>query len=30
MFTYLTLQKTLESPLDCKDLKPVYPKEIQS
>ena len=22
------LQKTLESPLDCKDIKPVNPKEI--
>ena len=30
MFTYLTLEKTLESPLDCKELKPVYPKGIQS
>ena len=22
------LEKTLESPLDCKEIKPVYPKEI--
>jgi len=24
----VVLQKTLESPLDCKDIKPVNPKEI--
>ena len=24
----MVLQKTLESPLDCKDIKPVNPKEI--
>ena len=24
----MTLEKTLESPLDCKEIKLVYPKEI--
>ena len=24
------LEKTLESPLDCKEIQPVYPKEINS
>ena len=24
------LEKTLESPLDCKEIQPVYPKEDQS
>ena len=24
------LEKTLESPLDCKDIQPVHPKEDQS
>ena len=24
----MRLEKTLESPLDCKEIKPVYPKEI--
>ena len=24
----MVLEKTLESPLDCKEIKPVYPKEI--
>ena len=24
------LEKTLESPLDCKEIKPVHPKEDQS
>ena len=26
----MVLEKTLESPLDCKDIKPVYPKGDQS
>ena len=26
----LVLEKTLESPLDCKEIKPVYPKGDQS
>ena len=26
----VVLEKTLESPLDCKDIQPVYPKENQS
>ena len=26
----MVLEKTLESPLDCKDIKPVNPKEISS
>ena len=26
----VALEKTLESPLDCKDIKPVNPKENQS
>ena len=25
----MVLEKTLESPLDCKEIKPVYPKENQ-
>ena len=24
----MVLEKILESPLDCKEIKPVYPKEI--
>ena len=24
----MVLEKTLESPLDCKEIQPVYPKEI--
>ena len=24
----MVLEKTLESPLDCKEIKPVHPKEI--
>ena len=27
-FPTLVLEKSLESPLDCKEIKPVYPKEI--
>ena len=26
----MVLEKTLESPLDCKDIEPVHPKEDQS
>ena len=26
----MVLEKTLESPLDCKEIKPVYPKVNQS
>ena len=26
----MVLEKTLESPLDCKEIQPVYPKEYQS
>ena len=26
----LNCEKTLESPLDCKEIKPVHPKENQS
>ena len=26
----VVLEKTLESPLDCEDIKPVHPKEDQS
>ena len=26
----MVLEKTLESPLDCKEIKPVHPKEDQS
>ena len=29
-FWTVVLEKTLESPLDCKEIKPVYPKGIQS
>ena len=29
-FWTMVLEKTLESPLDCKDIQPVYPKESQS
>ena len=25
---YVMLEKTLESPLDCKEIQPVHPKEI--
>ena len=28
-FQVAVLEKTLESPLDCKEIKPVYPKENQ-
>ena len=28
-FQIVVLEKTLESPLDCKDIKPVNPKEYQ-
>ena len=30
MFWTVVLEKTLESPLDCKEIKPVYPKGNQS
>ena len=26
----MVLEKTIESPLDCKEIQPVYPKEDQS
>ena len=26
----MVLEKTLESPLDCKEIQPVHPKEISS
>ena len=26
----MVLEKTLESPLDCKEIQPVHPKEYQS
>ena len=26
----MVLEKTLESPMDCKEIQPVYPKEDQS
>ena len=26
----MVLEKTLESPLDCKEIKPVHPKENQT
>jgi len=29
-FLIVVLEKTLESPLDCKEIKPVHPKENQS
>ena len=29
-FWTVVLEKTLESPLDCKDIQPVHPKEDQS
>ena len=29
-FSTMVLEKTLESPLDCKEIKPVHPKENQS
>ena len=29
-FELLVLEKTLESPLDCKEIQPVHPKENQS
>ena len=29
-FELWCLEKTLESPLDCKDVQPVHPKEISS
>ena len=29
-FWTVVLEKTLESPLDCKEIRPVYPKEHQS
>ena len=30
MFLTVVLEKTLESPLDCKEIKPVSPKGSQS
>ena len=30
MFFWPVLEKTLESPLDCKEIKPVHPKGDQS
>ena len=30
MFSNLVLEKTLESPLDCKEIKPINPKEINA
>ena len=30
MFWIVVLEKTLESPLDCKEIQPVHPKENQS
>ena len=29
-FELLVLEKTLESPLDCREIQPVHPKENQS
>ena len=29
-FKTVVLEKTLESPLDCKEIKPINPKETQS
>ena len=29
-FSTVVLEKTLESPLDCKEIQPVYPKGDQS
>ena len=29
-FELILLEKTLESPLDCKEIQPVHPKEAQS
>ena len=30
MLLHMVLEKTLESPLDCKEIQPVYPKGDQS
>ena len=30
MYTWCVLEKTLESPLDCKEIQPVHPKGNQS
>ena len=30
MYTWSVLEKTLESPLDCKEIQPVHPKRDQS
>ena len=30
MFSTVVLEKTLESPLDCKEIQPVHPKGDQS
>ena len=30
LFAHLVLEKTLESPLDCKEIQPVHPKGDQS
>ena len=30
MFSSVVLEKTLESPLDCREIQPVHPKENQS
>ena len=30
MLLNLVLEKTLESPLDCKEIQPIHPKENQS
>ena len=30
MFSNVVLEKTLESPLDCKEIQPVHPKGDQS
>ena len=30
MLLTVVLEKTLESPLDCKEIQPVHPKENQS
>ena len=29
-FSNISLEKTLESPLDCKEIQPVHPKGVQS
>ena len=30
MFSTVVLEKTLESPLDCKEIQPVHPKDQSS